>query len=374
MTTTLPWNISALQQTPAFAWADEYREPGVRALFYEGLPWRGRGTRAFAWYGTPEGEGPWPAMVLVHGGGGTAFAEWVRLWTSRGYAALAMDTCGCVPVGTYANWTRHRDGGPNAWAVNDDQDTAAEDQGSYHAVADVVLGHSLLRSFPEIDPARIGITGISWGGFYTCLSAGVDARFACAMPVYGCGLLTEDSCWQPQFAEMGPTRTARWASLWDPAVYLPTARMPWLWVNGTNDFAYFMGAWQRSARLTAGPSTRCLRVAMPHGHHGPGENPAEIHVFADSYMKGGVPLATITAQGTVDGTAWARFTAAAPVVSAALHVTRDTGPWPSRAWETLPATLEDGRAHAAVPAGATAWYLSLLDDRNCLVSGEYDGA
>ena len=38
-------------------------------------------------------------MVLVHGGGGTAFAEWVKAWTSRGYAAIAMDTCGQIPKG-----------------------------------------------------------------------------------------------------------------------------------------------------------------------------------------------------------------------------------------------------------------------------------
>ena len=29
----------------------------------------------------------------------TAFDEWVRLWVGRGYVAIAMDTCGKVPVG-----------------------------------------------------------------------------------------------------------------------------------------------------------------------------------------------------------------------------------------------------------------------------------
>ena len=35
--------------------------------------------------------------TLVHGGGGTAFADWVKLWNSRGYAAIAMDNCGSIP-------------------------------------------------------------------------------------------------------------------------------------------------------------------------------------------------------------------------------------------------------------------------------------
>ncbi len=52
----------------------------------------------------------------------------------------------------------------------------------YHAIAAVVLGHSLLRSLPEVNPGQIGITGISRGGVLTCAAAGVDNRFAFAVP------------------------------------------------------------------------------------------------------------------------------------------------------------------------------------------------
>ena len=38
-----------------------------------------------------------PVVVLVHGGGGTAFKEWAKLWAKRGYAAIAMDLAGCGP-------------------------------------------------------------------------------------------------------------------------------------------------------------------------------------------------------------------------------------------------------------------------------------
>ena len=69
--------------------APEFESKGVRGIFYDGLPWKGKPTRVFAWYGSPPvpKETKLPAMVLVHGGGGTAFADWVRLWTGRGYAA-----------------------------------------------------------------------------------------------------------------------------------------------------------------------------------------------------------------------------------------------------------------------------------------------
>src|SRR6476620_2585105 len=90
-----PWNMSTLSQPPK-VYEAQPREPGVRALYFESVSWKGKPTRVFAYYGAPAGK-KLPAMVLIHGGGGTAFAEWVRMWNKRGYAAIAMDTCGNLP-------------------------------------------------------------------------------------------------------------------------------------------------------------------------------------------------------------------------------------------------------------------------------------
>ena len=84
---------------------------------------------------------------------------------------------------------------------------------------------------------------------------------------------------------------------WDPSVYLGHAAMPMLWVTGSNDFAYTMNALQRSYRLPKGQRTLCVRLRMPHGHGGAGENPEEIRVFADSVLKKGTSLPVITGSG-----------------------------------------------------------------------------
>lgn len=366
---------AALMDAPAVFPAPEFGEQGVRAMFYAGAPLQGKPTRVFAWYGAPEtkpGEKV-PAMVLVHGGGGTAFADWVRLWTGRGFAALAMDTCGCVPRGEYGNWDRHPDGGPAGWGGFDQVDRPLEDQWTRHAVSAVVLGHSLLRSFPEVDPERVGLTGISWGGYLTCIAAGVDGRFAFAAPVYGCGFLGENSAWLDTFAGMGPDMAGRWLDLWDPSLYLKNAAMPMLWVNGTNDFAYPMDSWRKSHRLPTGPKTLCLRVRMPHGHGGAGENPEEIRVFAEHLFKGGAPLPRITGQGRDGARVWAVFAPESPAVRAELNFTRDSGKWQDRLWESIPAEVDPDtrRAAADAPEGATAWYLNLFDARDCAVSAEH---
>ena len=83
-------------------------------------------------------------------------------------------------------------------------DQPIEDQWTYHAVAAVILANSLIRSFPQVDPNRIGVTGISWGGYLVCIVAGVDHRFKFAAPVYGCGFLGENSVWLDEFQKMGP--------------------------------------------------------------------------------------------------------------------------------------------------------------------------
>lgn len=360
----------------------------IRPMFFAGPEHRGRPTRVFAWYGAPAVAAgtKLPAMVLVHGGGGTAFERWVKVWNDRGYAAIAMDLCGCVPRGTYGNWERHADGGPPGWdAAFGQLEEPLHDQWPHQAVSAIVLAHSLLRSFPEVDAGRVGVTGISWGGYLTCLTAGVDPRFRLAVPVYGCGYLADDSAWLARFAEMGPEKAARWTAWWDPASWLPRAEMPMLWVNGTNDFAYPPGSWQRSYRLPKGPRTLCLRVRMPHGHGPAGENPEEIRAFADAILGAAVPssapgLPTVTGQGTVGDRTWLSWRGGRPIRSAELCFTLASGRWQDRLWETAPATIEAGadggeggeaRASAVVPAGATAWYLNLVDDAGLVVSGEH---
>src|SRR5438093_10903592 len=142
-----PWNLKQLSNPPHVYPAVTFQAPGVRALFFEGLPWRGNPTRVFAWYGVPSNAtaARVPAIVLVHGGGGTAFADWVRLWTARGYAAIAMDYCGCVPTGTYGNWQRHEYGGPPGWGGFNQVSWPVKEQWTYHAVSAVILGTSVLR-------------------------------------------------------------------------------------------------------------------------------------------------------------------------------------------------------------------------------------
>jgi alpha-beta hydrolase superfamily lysophospholipase len=169
-----PWDLAELTKAPTVTWGATTGL--VQELYYASEPRAGKPTRVFAYLGRPaDSKGiQSPAMVLVHGGGGKAFKDWANHWAKRGYVALAMDLSGNGPEG------RLPDGGPDqsdAVKFRDFSEAEAPDMWTYHAVAAIVRGHSLLRSLPEVDPDRTGITGISWGGYLTCLVAGIDARF-----------------------------------------------------------------------------------------------------------------------------------------------------------------------------------------------------
>ena len=371
------FDLDALSTAPEVFAADDMQVEGVKTFFYAGPAYKGKPTRVFAYYGIPAQPAAGadnkklPAMVLIHGGGGTAFDRWVKVWNARGYAAIAMDLCGCVPVGTYGKWERHENGGPPGWDTSFAQvDDAIEDQWQYHAVSAVALAHSLIRSYPEVDADRIGVTGISWGGYLTSIVAGVDSRFKFAVPVYGCGYLGDNSAWLPSFEKMGAEKSALWLKHWDPSQYLGQVTMPMLWVNGTNDFAYPMDSWKKSWMLPKTPQTLCLRVRMPHGHGPAGENPEEIFTYADSFLNAAKPLAKIVEQQTNGDETSATFKAEVPIVSAELCFTRSTGKWPDREWEILPAEVDiaTSQVRAHVPKDATVFYINLFDDRKCAVS------
>ncbi|MSR56840.1 MAG: dipeptidyl aminopeptidase [Planctomycetaceae bacterium] len=370
------FDLEALAKPPAVFPAEGFDEPEVRALFYEGEPYQGKPTRVFAYYGVPKvasGQKV-PAMVLIHGGGGTAFDRWVRVWTARGYAAIAMDLCGCLPVGTYGNWRRHDQGGPPGWDYSFRQlDEPVTDHWPYQAVAVIIRGHSLLRSFPEVDAAKIGMTGISWGGYLTCLTAGVDDRFGFAAPVYGCGFLGDNSAWIPAFTGMGAERAGRWLGQWDPSHYLPQAKMPMLWVNGTNDFAYPMDSWQKSYRLPKSKATLCLRVRMPHAHGPAGENPEEIHAYANALFKGVAALPRVFDEGRDGDGVSVKFESATPLSRAELNYTFDTGKWQERKWETTRAHVDEdnGKVTAKLPAGATVYYINVFQSDLLAVSTQH---
>ena len=90
------------------------------------------------------------------------------------------------------------------------------------------------------------MTGISWGGYTTCLVASLDDRFKAAVPVYGCGFLHQgESVQKPQIDQLDQRRSD-WVAAYDPSSHLARCTVPTFWVNGTNDVHYVLDSYAKS--------------------------------------------------------------------------------------------------------------------------------
>ncbi len=333
-------------------------------MYYQGEPFAGKPTRVFAYYARPEGDGPFPAVVLVHGGGGKAFRAWAEHWSARGYCALAMDLAGNGPKG------RLPDGGPDQSddvKFRDFSDKDVRDTWSYHAVAAVLRGHTLLTAVPEVDRDRIAVTGISWGGYLTCIVAGLDDHLKAAVPVYGCGFLHENSFWkEPRLDKMPAAQRERWVNAFDPSRYLPQVKCPILFLNGTNDFAYPLDSYRKCYELVRAPRTLSVRVRLRHGHVW---SFGEVDAFIDSHLKKGKPL-PVLGELTQDGSkVSATVTMKGKPSAAHLHSAVAVGPWQKREWKSVPAEFKEGRITATLPGERPlVYFLAVTDERGLEVS------
>lgn len=392
---TTPWDLEELSKAPKFEWVDQ-KSP-VKSLIYEGLDYRGKPTKVFAYYAFPElprrndNKPPtFPCVVLIHGGGGTAFREWVELWVKKGYAAIAMDLAGSQPIEgknphDRKNRTRLAQGGPNQSHVEkfDAIKLDKSEHWCYHAPANVILAHSLVRSFPEVDQDRTAVTGISWGGYLTCIVAGLDNRFNAAVPVYGCGFLDNHSVFEKSITKLTPEEAKRWMQLYDPGQYLPAVQMPIFFVNGTNDFAYWLSAYKQSYEAVPESTLRNIRIEVNMRHsHPAGWAPAEIANFINEKLNNGAPLPVIQNPTIKDKLVIAELAnlilhpkglsqSKTPKVkrSAVLHYTTDERPNPDRKWDSIPLHLEGTKiSGTAPPENTKIWIINVTDESGTMTS------
>ena len=386
-----PWDLTALKtNVPAMHWLKQ--DGPVHSLIYTGEVYQGHPTDVFAFYASPITLGEakpgtkFPAVVLIHGGGGTAFAEWAWLWAKRGYAAIAMDLSGSQPIDpvydpktgipvlnqTAKQDTRKRlpNGGPNHGHPEKFGSIGGDtsDDWPFHAAASVIRAHTLIRSFPEVNAEQTAVTGISWGGYTTCLVASLDDRFKAAVPVYGCGFLHEgESVQKPSIDALGD-RKALWVKEYDPGSLLPRCHVPILFVNGTNDVHYVLDSYMKSYTVVPGEKQIRIQIKMPHGHP-PGWTPKEIGLFIDSKCIGGKPL-PVPGKPFIEGDS-ARVVCESKTAlkKAELNYTTDTGLRSKREWTSVPAVIEGSTITAPKPpAEANTWFFTITDERDAMVS------
>jgi len=373
-----PWNVAMLQQQPVIEWGNRinYGSYTVQELYYVNEPYQGHATRVFAYYAIPNSTPkPVPAMVLVHGGDGAAYKQWAAQWANYGYAAIAMDLFGNGPNGEHLP-----DGGPilaHAPSAVDTvfsgiSSTTLTDMWSYHAISATLRAISVVAHLPEVDASRIGIMGISWGGYTTAIVSGLDDRLKMAIIVYGAGYLDVNSYWKDILLDLSTEQHQLWNDNYDPKMYLNQSTIPILWATGTNDYAYPLDTWQRSHQLTRGQRTLRLIPNWAHDYDTPW-NTADFVIYANEQLHIPTGLLQVTAQGHSFSEVWAMYSSTTSIREAVLHFTADSGRYQDRTWQSIPAAIDpiSHRISATIPSNALVYFLNLTDSHGYTISTEH---
>ncbi len=273
----------------------------VQGIYFEGAKLKdGTSSEIFAYLGMPKSATPTnrvPGVVLVHGGGGTAFAAWVNEWVKRGYAAIAFDSEGYTPEPTKeilgAAQVKHKNsrGGPNNDQYQLSATQAVEDTFLFHATSAAIASNTILRNLDVVDPSKVGITGISWGGVIASVATGYDDRFAFSVPVYGClNLVGSHGIFGDLYEKQEKAR------IWDDSTPYAERLTPTLWINGTQD-QHFSADATNLSYLQGKQALMSLQYGLAHGHKFDIE---EVYRFADSVVRQGTKLIKITKHPTFD--------------------------------------------------------------------------
>ncbi|MBQ9337137.1 MAG: alpha/beta fold hydrolase [Lentisphaeria bacterium] len=354
------WDFEKLKDAPAFRDApfDDSKAEGLRAVLVTGYgpaeddknftdpqP-KGLDKKVkaefFAYIGFPEGpvpEGGFPGIVLIHGGGGTAYPQYTRFWVKHGYAVIALDWYNQRPTPPPK---------PKETTVPRTPLPGGKRQDHVSNVANMVLAHSLLRSLKNVNPDKTAFVGLSWGSWYGAIVASVDPRFKGGVEIY-CGDVKQPN------SKIGKSLVG--------GRFHHAAKIPLYWVAGTNDRNVTLESLDRGFRECAKLENKSLVIRLPHSHVG--FNFDSCLRMAAHFTKGetGLPkLSDITQNGN---TVSAKILDPGKGVEYAILCYTDSKEkvYHKRVWKSIPAKIEKDVITAELPAGAHQFFLSAYEKK-----------
>ncbi|MEY3897513.1 MAG: hypothetical protein RLZZ214_3034 [Verrucomicrobiota bacterium] len=369
----------------------------------------------FAVVASPVAPGKYPGLLVLHGGGGSAEVDKAIAWARRGYVAVAPDLPGIAEPGkiknTHGPWSDLKYG-EGRWVAEPDASASV----IFDAVLSAVKSLDLLGSQPNVDVTRIGVVGISWGGYMTTMVCGLAGeRVRAGFALYGCGFfdlgsMQQREAYNPKLprsnvGRMPPSEQALWLKHLDAGRRAPGIKAAFFHAAATNDFFGYPLAVQATLDAILGEKNQ---VFAPNANHNlpvpggsvfetaPGEpftptafqpypTPSgqkanwlamEVPYF-DYHLKGeGKPFPVVRPQPPAEPSL-ARFTVTAPrpLIQAQVYWAKASPAAPraddvtKREWIAIPATLIGGNFYQAkLPHEAAEWFALVSDDRPVSVS------
>ena len=352
----------------------------------------------------PRTPGRHPGMLVLHGGGGCAEADKAMAWAQRGYVAVAPDLPGIAEpkklIDTKGRWNALKYG-EGRWVANPDAGASV----LFDAVLAAMKSLYLLRAQPDVDAARIGVVGISWGGYMTTMVCGLAGeQVRAGFAVFGCGfyeLTAQLNGPKSTLGGMPAEERERWLRQLDAGRRAPGIKAAFFLAGAANDFFYWPRAVQATLDAIPGEKNHLYapnanhKVPLPGGtvfpnrpavpfkptpfqpFPTPGGSKAnwlamEVPFF-DYHLKGvGQPLPKVGVRKAGDPLL-ARFRVEAPRPLAKVEVywAKTNPDVMKREWLALPAAKTGDEVYEAkLPAEAADWFAVVSDERPVTVSSD----
>lgn len=256
----------------------------------------GEEAEVFCFIGYPKTEKPqggYPAVVLVHGGEGYAFFEWVKYWTDQGYVAISPDFDGHYAIDETNRLLENPKGGAHGYGSI--KDAEKENPWLFFCVASVLSAMDVLIQNPCVNPDKIVAQGISWGGFVALVATAKEKRLKALSVVYSSAFISDSEWGMNQgLKELSSQQLAYYNNHIDPQTYLQEIECPVFFTAGMDDGAFTVKNRTRTAECIRAQKLFSYRKTYPHGHiEGWSEKESAVF-FEDVLNQKGLPLLAVS--------------------------------------------------------------------------------
>jgi dienelactone hydrolase len=332
----------------------------------------------------PQQQGVYPAMLILHGGGGNAegLTHLVQEYAARGYVAVCFDMPGICNNGSTPNSS-------GAWKLRKgplevprfDIASGLENSTLFDAGVSGLEMFNYIASQKNVDAKNIGITGFSWGGYATTFLSGIlGKRVKAAYAVFGCGFYEKATFWVKIIADLPDSVRTPWLKYFDAGRRAPGIKAPYF-IEATSNDTYF---WPESvmATLDVVPGTKNHVWDTNFNHKQQPAGPTMQKLYFDYYLKGvGQPFGTakITNEKlAADSSKQITIKVAEPngvtTSSVVLYYSVPTDKWQTRVWVPITATANGSNYTATIPAELVKkgvnYYAYVTDDRTVAVASD----